>query len=169
ITTTETAAIGANTRATITDSAPSVGRSAASRATAAAAAIASAATTAGLVCRRTIRVTSARGGGCVRGPVPGDRALEALPQLGPRLEPEELAGAGHVEPSARLAVRRLGVPLELAVEARQLGHQLGEVADRDLVPRAEVHRLRPAVARPCGRNPLGGVLDVEELARRAPV
>ena len=45
--------------------------------------------------------------------------------------------------------------------------QLDQLADRDLPPDAEVDRLRAVVALGGEDDPLGGVVDVEELARRA--
>src|SRR4029450_6737006 len=60
-------------------------------------------------------------------------------------------------------------PADLAGEAGELRDGLGEVADRDLDAGAEVDGLRLVVALRGEPDPLGGVLDVEELARRRAV
>ena len=86
------------------------------------------------------------------------------------LEAEALARARDVEAPARLAVRLAGVPDEAARRSRSArAISVGQVADRDLVAAAEVHRVARVVALGGEHDPLGGVLDVEELARRRAV
>src|SRR3954467_6826024 len=101
--------------------------------------------------------------------IPGNRPLEALAQRRAGLEPEQLLRAGGVQASAWLPVRHRLVPGDLAAESRQLGDQLGELTDRDLLARADVHRLLPVVAVRGERERLGCVLDIEELAGRGAV
>ena len=97
--------------------------------------------------------------------IPLDRALEAVAQRRPRAEAELALGARGVEPAARLAVGLGGVPDDLAGEADEFGDQLGEPGDRDLLTGAEVDRLGTRIAAGGGDDPLGGVVDEEELAR----
>src|SRR5437868_3838001 len=73
--------------------------------------------------------------------VPGDGSLQALAERRVRLEAEELLRARRVECPARLAVRHRLVPGDLPREAGELRDQVGEVADRDLLARADVDRL----------------------------
>ncbi len=80
------------------------------------------------------------------------------------LEPEELTRACRVEAARGWPFGIDVSPFELAVEARQLGDQLGELADRDLGAGAEVDRIGAVVAIGGKCQPLHAVLDVEELA-----
>src|SRR5688500_10241397 len=73
--------------------------------------------------------------------VPLDRSLQPLAEGRARAEAEQLLGAARLELAARLTVRLRRVPDELALEAGQLGDELGQVADRDLLARAEVDGL----------------------------
>src|ERR1051326_9202179 len=63
--------------------------------------------------------------------VPRNRSLKALPQRRPRLEAEELARARPVDASPRLAVRLRLVPLDPPAEPRDVGDELGELANGD--------------------------------------
>ena len=90
--------------------------------------------------------------------VPLDRPPQSILKRRPGHEAEALAGPGRVQPAARLAVRLRGVPDDLAPVARQLGDQVDEVLDQDLVAGAVVDRLRPVVA-------LGGQDDPEEILK----
>src|SRR4051794_18812284 len=100
-------AAGASRRATTTAIVPPVGSVAAIDAT-----IASSATMRTRIARRS------GGRMCDRAlAIPGDRAREAVAELGPCFEPEQLSRAGDVELPARLAVRHRGVPRDLAREA----------------------------------------------------
>jgi hypothetical protein len=45
-----------------------------------------------------------------------------------------------------LPIGHRGVPDDLALEARELGDELGKVTNRDLLARAEVDRLAAVVA-----------------------
>src|SRR5207253_4468973 len=92
------------------------------------------------------------------GPVPGDGALEPFAQRRSRLEPEELAGTRRVEPAARLAVRHRLVPDDPPLEAGHVGDGLGELADRDLLSRAEVDRLGAVVVARREQDPLDAVV-----------
>src|SRR6187397_1144947 len=108
----------------------------------------------------------AASGACMRRaprPVPGDGALEPVPQRRRRLPAEEVARAACVEAAARLPVRHRAVPGDAACEARDVGDELGEVADRDLVAGAKVDRLAAVVALGGERQPVDAVVDVEEL------
>src|SRR4051812_34818389 len=97
--------------------------------------------------------------------IPGHGALETFAQRCLRLEAEQLARAGCVDASPRLAVRHRRVPGDLPPEADDVGDELRELADRDLLARAEVHGLGSVVALGCEHDALDAVLDVEELAR----
>src|SRR5262245_58437135 len=101
--------------------------------------------------------------------VPFDRPSQAI--LKERLRPEaELAlGAAYVQTPARLAVGLAGIPDDIALEAGQPGDRLDEVADRDLHAAAKVDRLVALVALGRQHDPRGGVLDIQELARRRAV
>src|SRR5215218_9927759 len=129
----------------------------------------SAATT--IDCAITAAATTPAAAGSARGihgrlcAEPGDRALEAFAQRRARLEAEQLPRAGRVERAARLAVRHRRVPDDLAREARQLGDQLGGISDRRLDAGPEVDRVAAVVALGGEREPLGGVVHVQELAR----
>src|SRR5882672_1377030 len=102
-------------------------------------------------------------------PIPGNRPLEPFAQRRLRAEAEELLRTRSVELATRLTVRHRRVPDQLAVEARELGDQLRELADRRLDTGAEVHRLRAVVALGRQQHPLRGVIDVQELACRRAV
>ena len=82
-----------------------------------------------------------------------------------RAESEELARTRVVHPSPRLSVRLRPVPDELSLEADEFDDQLGEVLDRDLFVRAEVHGIGTVVVLGCQEYPFGCIVDVEELAR----
>src|SRR5258708_1730131 len=90
---------------------------------------------------------------------PGNRPLEAVAPRRAGREPEQLLRARSVEAPPRLAVRHRLVPGDPPREPGQLGDQLGEVADRDLLARADVDRLLGVVAPGGERERLGGVLD----------
>ena len=113
---------------------------------------------------RRLRPGRARFRGTTR---PSSRGLRAASCA--RSEAEQPLGARGVELPARLAVRHRGVPDDLAVEAGHLGDRLGELADRRLDTGAEVDRLRPVVALGGEQQPVGAVVDVEELAGRRAV
>ena len=72
--------------------------------------------------------------------------------------------AACVETAARLPVRHRAVPRDPALEAGDVGDELGEIADRDLVAGTEVDRLPAVVALGGERQPVDTVVDVEELA-----
>src|SRR5262249_35143916 len=101
--------------------------------------------------------------------VPGDRLLEPSAERRRRAEPEELLCAADVEPAPGLPVRLRPVPDDFAVEAGQLRDYVREVADRDLLAGADVHRLGAVVALRREPDRLGAVVHVEELARGAAV
>ena len=88
---------------------------------------------------------------------------------GVRASKPKSSGARRVEAAPRLAVRHRRVPHDLAFEAGELRDQLGELADRDLDARAEVHGLGAVVALGGEHEPFDAVVDVEELARRRAV
>ena len=83
--------------------------------------------------------------------------------------PKQLARARRVDAAARLSVRLRRVPPDASLESRHARDELGEVADRDLLAGAEVHRLGRVVAIRREHEPLDAVVDVEELARRRAV
>src|SRR5262249_7608118 len=99
------------------------------------------------------------------GHVPAHRALEPILERRPRPEAEGALGARHVEAAARLSIRLRGVPDDPTAEARERDDSLGQIADRDLEPRPDIHGLRPVVALARERDRLGSVLDEQELAR----
>ena len=71
--------------------------------------------------------------------IPGDRPLEPLAERRPRPEAEELARRARRRAAARLAVRHRRVPDDLALEADDLGDELGE--SRGSRSRSPVPRL----------------------------
>ena len=87
-------------------------------------------------------------------------------EVGLRDETELLARPAGVQRPARLAIRLGGIPADLAVVSRQAGDQLDQVADGDLVPDAEVHRLGAVVSLGSQDDPFRRVSHVQELARR---
>src|SRR3954452_11267681 len=95
-----------------------------------------------------------------------DRAGEALAQRRRRLEAHPLPGARDVEVARRLAVGLRGVPLDLARVADEGADRLGKVADPGLDTRADVDRLGAVEALGGEEQGAGGVVHVEELARR---
>src|SRR2546429_9197558 len=97
------------------------------------------------------------------------RSLEPRAQRRPGLEAEGLARAACVEASSRLPVRHGAVPLDLALEARQLCDQLCQLADGDLLTGPEIDGIRAVVAVGREHEPLDAVVDVEELACRRSV
>src|SRR5262245_21560232 len=98
--------------------------------------------------------------------IPRNRLLEPVAKRRPGAEAEGGFRARGVECAARLAVRHRGVPHDPALEAGQLCDRLGEVADRDLGPGADVDGSRVVVALRGEEERLRRVLDVEELACR---
>ena len=100
------------------------------------------------------------------GLAPVDRPPKPVLEWRSSLEPEQLARSAGVQRTSRLAVRLGGVPADLALEPGRLDDQLDELPDRDLPPGAEVDRLRAVVALGGEDDPFGGVIDVQELARR---
>ena len=91
-------------------------------------------------------------------------ARDAVLQLDLRF-PTERLGAGDVHEFAWSAVRLGRVPADLAREGAQVADDPDQLADLDLLPRANVDRLRLVVVLRRQGNRLGRVLDVEELAR----
>ena len=81
-----------------------------------------------------------------------------------RHEAEALPSPGGVQRPAWLAVGFGGVPADLALEPAQARDRLDQLADGDLVADAEVDRLVAVVALGRQRDPLRGVVDVQELA-----
>src|SRR5207245_336819 len=100
---------------------------------------------------------------------PGDGAGEALLEADAGLEAEALPRPPHVETAPRLPVRLARVEREAPAVAHQPADELRQVADADLAAEAEVHRVGAVVALGGQHDPLGAVLDVEELARGRPV
>src|SRR5437867_1500173 len=101
--------------------------------------------------------------------VPDDRPREAVTQRYPSPEAEERFSTRCVQAAARLTVRHRSVPADLAFEARQLCDEGCELADRDLLPGAQVHRLG-AVEVSCGTyEAFDAIVDVQKLPCRRPV
>src|SRR6266571_4078692 len=100
--------------------------------------------------------------------VPGDGPAQAFVEGCARAEAELTLGPGDVQGAARLAVGLRRVPMDLAAEAGQSGDQLRQVADGDLLSRADVDGFRLVVSLRGAHDPLGGVLDIEELTGRRP-
>jgi nitroimidazol reductase NimA-like FMN-containing flavoprotein (pyridoxamine 5'-phosphate oxidase superfamily) len=100
------------------------------------------------------------------GAVPRDRPAQPLAEVGARAEAEGQLGTLGVHGAARLAVGLAGIPDDLAREAGLARDLLRQLADPDLAARAEVHRLGRVVALRRQHDALGGVVDVEEVARR---
>src|SRR4051794_34450259 len=94
-----------------------------------------------------------------------DRAPQAVRQLHPRLEADELACPRDVEVALGLAVGARRVPLDLALEAGQPADELGEVADPRLAADAEVDRIGDVEPLGGQQQAARGVVDVEEFAR----
>src|SRR6266540_5027299 len=101
--------------------------------------------------------------------VPGDRAFEPLAQRRSCFEAEQLPRARGVDAPPRLSIRLRGVPFDSSGEADHVRDERRELADRDLLRRAEVHRISTVVAVAGEHERLGAVVDVEELARRRAV
>src|SRR6266508_6700523 len=98
--------------------------------------------------------------------VPGDGPLQALLKRSASDEAEQLMGTGRVKCPSGLAVRFGGIPADLAAKAAHCTDQMGEVADRDLAAGTEVDGQGTVVSLGTEDDPLGGVLDVDELPRR---
>src|SRR5205814_9902199 len=99
--------------------------------------------------------------------VPRDRPRQPIVERRRGLEAEVLERPGRVQPPAGLAVGLAVVPRELALVARERGDALGELADRDLLTRSEVDRVRTVVALRRQHDRLGAVVHIEALARGA--
>ncbi len=85
------------------------------------------------------------------------------------IEAEELPRAACVDAAAWLSARLRLVPDDPTVVACDGSDELGELADRDLLARSEVHGLGAVVALRGEDEALDAVLDVEELPRRRAV
>ena len=97
-----------------------------------------------------------------------DREPQSLLERHLRLEPEALARSADVEVASRLPVRTGMVPVGLSFVPGQIGDQGGEVSNGGLRARTDVHGLgRPSLSRE--EEGPGRVVDVEELARGAPL
>jgi len=96
--------------------------------------------------------------------------------LEPFLEPDlrfpvhQLSRARHIQAPTRLPVGLGGVPADLLLdrvlvgEPGELGDQVHEIADRDLHVGAQVDRGRVVHLFRGRQDPVGAVLDEEELA-----
>src|SRR5207302_1503981 len=96
---------------------------------------------------------------------PCDRLLEAVAEIGACGETEVVAGTGRVKHSPRLPIRLRRIPANLATVFGEVDDQSREVADRDLEAGADVHRFGTIVKLGAKDDRLGGVVDVNELAR----
>jgi hypothetical protein len=99
--------------------------------------------------------------------VPVDRAPQSLLQAGAGAKAEASRGAAGVEAPPRLAVGLAAVPLDRDLDPDQASDGARQLLDADLRAAADVHRLGRVVALGRTDDPFGGVLDVDELARRA--
>src|SRR5881628_620911 len=94
--------------------------------------------------------------------VEGDGAADALLEADLGGETEALAGPGHVEAPARLAVRLGGIPDEASPISGGAGDQRGQIADGDLLAAADVDGVGGVVALGGQHQRPRGVIDVEE-------
>src|SRR4051794_434850 len=99
------------------------------------------------------------------GLVPGDRLGHPLFHRCRRAEAKLRGGARDVELASRLAVGASRIPDNLAAESDRFGDGARKVADGDLFAAAEVHGITFVVFFRGGDDSLGGIVDVEELAR----
>ena len=82
---------------------------------------------------------------------------------------DPIASARHVQAAPRLSVRLVGLPDELALEAGQPGDHFRQVLDRNLITRAQVHRVRSIVLFSRLQDSLGGILDIKKFPGRRTV
>src|SRR5947208_635748 len=94
-----------------------------------------------------------------------DGARDAVRERGPGREPELLAGPRDVQATPRLSVGLAGVPDEAPLEGGRPRDDPGQVADRDLLAAAQVHRVAGVILLGGEDDALRRVLDVEKLAR----
>src|SRR5258705_321264 len=120
-------------------------------------------TRAGRLRRRTSSLGRHLGGAVAAEPC--GRRLEPVAERRMCTKAEELLGARDIELASRLTVRLRRVPDDLARVARELGDELRELADRDLLARAEIHRVCAVVVPRGEPDALGAVVDVEKLSR----
>src|SRR5262252_8609002 len=95
--------------------------------------------------------------------IPLDRPPQPVAEVGGRSEAEARLGTCDVEPAPGLAIRLRRVERQRAIEPRQLGDQVREIANADLETGTDVHGLRIVVAFGRAGDRVGTVLDVQEL------
>lgn len=97
---------------------------------------------------------------------PGVGGADAALQGGAGL-PAEVGQPADVQQLARNAVGLAGVPGQLAVVAHHALHQLGQLADGDVLTLADVDRLWVVVVLKQEQRRRGQVVDVQELVPRS--
>ena len=80
--------------------------------------------------------------------------------------PKALLRPAHIQLAPGLAVGFARVPHDAPVETGQAGDGFGQILDADLEAAAKVDRATLVIASGRQQDALGGVLHVEELARR---
>jgi hypothetical protein len=98
--------------------------------------------------------------------VPADGLAQANAKRRRGVKSEFLCRPVHIQLAARLAIRFGSVPDDSSLEAGQLDDEVDEVLDRDLLRAADVDRVWLVVPLSGEHYGAGGVVDIEELARR---
>src|ERR1700760_3492238 len=98
--------------------------------------------------------------------VPVDGARQAFFHRRPGAEAEFVGRAGYVELAPGLTVGLRRIPDDLAAEPDPGGDCPCQIADGDLLAGTEIHRLPLVVLLRGDDDALGGILDIEKLARR---
>ena len=83
--------------------------------------------------------------------------------------PAKAGGFGDIEELSWGAVRSCGVPLDFALVAHDLGHELGEGFDGEFLAGAGIDGFVTAVVVHEEHAEVGQVINIEELAKRAAV
>src|SRR5437899_3825689 len=96
--------------------------------------------------------------------MPLDGRTQTLDEARRGTKAELALGWRHVGASPRLAVGLRRIPGDVARKARQLRDQLDELANADLSPRPEIHRLRFVVTLQGEHDRARTIFHVEKLA-----
>ena len=81
-------------------------------------------------------------------------------------KPKVFYGAPGADRTERLPIRHAGIPYNLPGETRQAGYHLNQVFNRDFMPLTKIDRLVPVVTLGCQQDTFGGIINIQELARR---